>query len=150
MNGDSAIELRRLGATDVRLAQQTLRLMAAVFGEESRALSDSYVSSLLARGEFWVIAALQHGVPIGGVTAHALPMTRDEASELFIYDLAVDPPFQRRGVGRGLVGTLCALAAESGIAVTFVPADNDDAHALEFYRAIGGAAAPVTIFTFGE
>ena len=30
----------------------------------------------------------------------------------------------------------------------FVPADNDDQHALAFYTAIGGEAAPVTIFSF--
>ena len=29
-----------------------------------------------------------------------------------------------------------------------IPPDNDDRHALEFYRRLGGVAAPVTIFTF--
>ncbi len=143
-----AIEVCRLGANDVDLARQTLKLMADVFEEPSGSLSDSYVASLLARAEFWVFAALQQGVPIGGVTAHALPMTRNEATELFIYDLAVHPPYQRQGVGRALVETLRAQAAAHGIAVAFVPADNEDLHALEFYRALGGTAARVTMFTF--
>ncbi len=143
----SAIEVRRLGSDDLLLAQRTLRLMAEVF-DEGTELSVDYVSSLLARADFWLIAALREGLPLGGVTAHALPMTRNESTELFIYDLAVHPAHQRKGVGRALVETLRAEAATAGIVVTFVPADNEDEHALEFYRALGGVAAPVTIFTF--
>jgi aminoglycoside 3-N-acetyltransferase I len=30
----------------------------------------------------------------------------------------------------------------------FVPADNDDQHALDFYRALGGSPSSVTFFTF--
>lgn len=144
----SAISLRRLSTNNLALARRTLELMAQVFEEPSSDLSDDYLSALLARAEFWVVAALKDGTPVGGITAHALPMTRSEATELFIYDLAVDPAHQRAGIGRALVNALRAEAAAQGITVAFVPADNDDEHALEFYRALGGAAAPVTIFTF--
>lgn len=81
--------------------------------------------------------------------AHVLPMTRSESRELFIYDLAVHPDHQRRGIGRALVEALRALGTSEGIGVAFVPADNEDDHALAFYEALGGEAAPVTIFTFG-
>jgi aminoglycoside 3-N-acetyltransferase I len=86
----------------------------------------------------------------GGLTAHTLRLTRAEVSEVFIYDLAVVPRRQRRGVGRALVAALRTEAARAGITVAFVPADNDDTHALDFYHAIGGIPAPVTMFTFGE
>ncbi len=140
--------VRRLGPADLEVAGQTLRLMTSVFEEPADELSARYVDTLLARTDFWLIAALQDGVPIGGLTAHALPMTRNESRELFIYDLAVDAAHQRRGVGRALVHTACALAASEGIRVSFVPADDEDDHAIAFYRAIGGDGAPVTIFTF--
>ncbi len=143
-----AIEVCRLSVDDIGLAQRTFRLMAEVFEEPSGLLSEAYVSSLLSRAEFWALAAVTDDMPIGGVTAHALPMTRNESTELFIYDLAVHPDYQRRGVGRALVDALRTQAARRGLAVTFVPADNDDAHALEFYRALGGDAAPVTVFTW--
>ena len=132
----------------MQLARTTLHLMAAVFDEPSDALSAAYVQSLLSRSDFWLLAALHDGAPLGGVTAHALPMTRSEATELFIYDLAVQEAHQRRGVGGALVKELRKLAAEQGITVAFVPADNEDAHALAFYRALGGEAAAVTIFTW--
>jgi aminoglycoside 3-N-acetyltransferase I len=75
-------------------------------------------------------------------------MTRSESAEIFIFDVAVHADHQRRGVGRRMVTLLREEAARAGIETVFVPADNDDEHALDFYRALGGVAAPVTIFTF--
>src|SRR5580704_10665489 len=66
----------------------------------------------------------------------------------FIYDIAVRPDHRRKGVGRRLVTALCEQASKCGIREVFVPADSDDVHALDFYRALGGAPSPVTIFTF--
>jgi aminoglycoside 3-N-acetyltransferase I len=57
---------------------------------------------------------------------------------------------QRRSVGRLLVTRLRELARDEGIDDIFVAADNEDTHALEFYRALGGVASAVTIFSFGR
>jgi aminoglycoside 3-N-acetyltransferase I len=143
------LEIRRLAPGDVALARATFALMVEVFGEEVAApLGETYLARVLARDDFWAYAAVVDARPVGGLTAHALPMTRAESTELFIYDLAVQPSHQRQGIGRALVGALLAAAREAGIASVFVPADNEDEHALDFYRAIGGAEAPVTFFTF--
>lgn len=123
-------------------------MMGEVFEEQHAPLGDAYVESLLAREDFWALAAYAGDDVVGGLTAHVLPMTRSETRELFIYDLAVRADHQRRGIGRLLMKTLQRLGAEAGIHVAFVPADDEDKHALDFYRAIGGAAQPVTIFTF--
>lgn len=143
-----ALSVRRLGSDDVALARQALRLVVEVFEEESKELSEAYVARLLARDDFWLIAALRDGTPVGGLTAHALPMTRDETTELFLYDLAVHEAHQRLGIGRALVQTLLELANAHGIHVAFVPADIEDEHALEFYRALDAEEAPVSIFTW--
>lgn len=146
----SDIAVKRLGVADVALALETFRMMTAVFDEGGGALSAEYVETLLHRSDFWALTALEDEQPVGGITAHVLPMTRQEAHELFIYDLAVMPTHQRRGVGRRLVETLCSEAAAAGVSVAFVPADVEDEHAVAFYRALGGDAAPVTIFTFEQ
>lgn len=142
------VAIRRLGESDVDLAQAVFRLMVEVFEEGAGELSREYVAALLARTDFWAMVALVDAHPVGGITAHVLPMTRSEARELFIYDLAVTPAYQRRGIGRQLVETLCREAADAGVPVAFVPADVEDDHAIAFYEALGGEAAPVTIFTF--
>lgn len=122
--------------------------MAEVFGEGDGVLSDAYLERLLARDDFWAFAALADDEVIGGLTAHVLMMTRQEGLELMVYDIAVHPDHQRRGVGRNLVDELRRSGREADIDTVFVLADDDDAHALDFYRALGAAATPVTMFDF--
>jgi len=139
---------RRLGAGDRDLARATFAMMAEVFDEPRRALPDDYVDVLLARADFWVVAALEADAPVGGITAHVLPMTRSPSRELFVYDIAVREDRQRRGVGRTMLVELIAQAATAGIGSVFVAVADEDVHAMDFYRAVGGAESPVTMFSF--
>jgi aminoglycoside 3-N-acetyltransferase I len=142
------VRIQRLTSADREAAKTLFALMAEVFSEAREPLSDAYVDRLLRRPDFWVIAAFMNDEIVGGVTAHTLPMTRTESSELFIYDIAVRNAHQRQGIGRRLVTALREDAAAAGITDVCVPADNDDVHALDFYRALGGEPSPVTFFVF--
>ena len=146
----SAIRVARLTPADRTLARTLFTTMAGVFESECEPLGDDYLDRLLEREEFWALAATVDDAIVGGLTAYTLPQTRAEVAELFIYDVAVVPAWQRRGVGRHLMATLRTQAAHAGIVVAFVAADNDDTHALDFYRALGGVPTPVTLFTFGD
>jgi aminoglycoside 3-N-acetyltransferase I len=150
----------RLTSADVALGRRVFALLREVFEEPGsgsergaegpRALGDAYLEKLLANDAFWAFAAFVGDELAGGLTAHTLPMTRDESSEVFIYDVAVHPSYQRKGVGRALIQSLRDAAAEQGIREVFVPADNEDTHALDFYRAVGGEASAVTFFGFSR
>jgi len=144
------IEIRRLTRPDVAAARQLFVLMAHVFDEEARPLGDTYVAGLLSRPEFWAVAAFIDGAVVGGLTAHTLPLTTSESFEIFIYDIAVRADRQRQGIGRRLIGALRELAASQGIRDVFVPADDEDGHALEFYRSLGATGTPVTFFVFSR
>ena len=122
--------------------------MATVFDETNEPLSDAYISALLLKPEFWAIAAVRNDTVVGGLTAHTLMMTNSPRSEVFIFDIAVEPCSQRKGVGRRLVEVLCEQSAAGGIDTVFVATDNDDSHALDFYRSLGATDSSVTIFSF--
>jgi aminoglycoside 3-N-acetyltransferase I len=142
------MNISRLTPGDEARAHELFAMMASVFESEAPVASDEYVRRLLARDDFWAVTAIDADEVIGGITAYVLPMTRAQTNELFIYDVAVRVDKQRMGVGRALIGEIHKLAAASGIDVSFVAAENEDAHAVEFYRAVGGAESAVTFFTF--
>jgi aminoglycoside 3-N-acetyltransferase I len=144
-----SMQIRRLAAADRELARATFVMMAEVFDEPRRVLPDDYVDELLARDDFWALAAIEEDeMPVGGITAHVLPMTRSPSRELFVYDVAVREDRQRRGVGRAMLVELCAQAGKAGLESVFVAVADEDVHAMDFYRGVGGAESPVTMFSF--
>lgn len=100
----------------------------------------------MASPAFWAYAALDADFAVGGLTGHVVPMTRSQTSEFFIYDLAVHLEHQRRGVATHLVDTVRADAAAAGLASVFVPAENEDTHAIAFYASLGWEPTPTTFF----
>ena len=142
------ISIKRLAVADEKLAQQTFLIMAQVFNEDSAPLGSLYLKGLLRRSDFGAFAALVGKEVVGGITGFYLPLTRLERRELFIYDLAVKVDWQRMGIGRALFDSLRKAAEAEGIGEGFVLADDEDTHALDFYRALFASASPVTAFSF--
>jgi len=138
----------RLKQGDRDLARKLFAVMASVFEKPADPLRDAYLDKRLADDDFWAMAAFVGDELVGGVTAHTLPMTHAESAELFIYDVAVRQQYQGMGVGRHLLNATCQLAAQSGIHLAFVAAENVDTHALDFYRALGATGSSVTLFIF--
>ncbi len=75
----------------------------------------------------------------------------DKGTEMFLYELAVDEPFRRRGTGRALVERLATLAQEAGCYGMWVITDDDNAAARATYEGTGGepeANQVVEVWTF--
>ena len=142
-----SISIRRLNASDVSTAQAVTEIMASTFGEGTGATA-ARLAELLQDDHFWLYGAFDDDTPVGGLSAHVIPITREDGYELFIYDIAVQPSHQRRSIGTQLMHAAIEAGKESGVLCAFVPADNDDQNALDFYRALGGEAQAVTFFNF--
>ena len=140
----------RLGAGDLSLARATFNLMAEVFETDAVDDRDAHLAGLLRSPHFWAFSATIDGRVVGGLTGYTLPMARTNARELFVYDLAVHPAYQRRGVATRLMSAARQAANVEGIDDIFVIAENEDAHALAFYRALGMIETPTTMFAYGS
>jgi ribosomal protein S18 acetylase RimI-like enzyme len=66
----------------------------------------------------------------------------DKGTEMFLYELAVDEAFRRRGIGRTLVEHLATLARAAGCYGMWVVTDHDNEAARGTYE--GSGAAPET------
>jgi aminoglycoside 3-N-acetyltransferase I len=74
---------------------------------------------------------------IGGTAAYVLPKFEQARSELYIYDLAVAEDCRRQGVATAMINALARLAAERGIDVVFVQADQGDEPAIALHSRLG-------------
>jgi ribosomal protein S18 acetylase RimI-like enzyme len=86
------------------------------------------------------------GRPVGFVSGVELTHP-DKGTEMFLYELGVDPPARRRGVGRALVRALEALARRRGCHGMYTLAEADDVPAKATYASAGGrqTSRPVMI-----
>jgi ribosomal protein S18 acetylase RimI-like enzyme len=73
----------------------------------------------------------------------------DKGIEWFLYELAVDEGFQRRGIGRALVEAATELARTVGAYSVFTLTEIDNDAALTTYRSAGGdGPQPAVVFNW--
>jgi aminoglycoside 3-N-acetyltransferase I len=146
---EKEIKISKLEKNDTLIFHQLILLFNEVFETGKNAVpAEPYLQSLLERSGFIVLVIKCGNEIAGGLTAFELPMYDAERSEIFIYDVAVKAQFQRKGFGRQLLAELKKHCKENGIQEFFVPAHEEDKHALDFYRSAGGKAEKVIQFNF--
>jgi ribosomal protein S18 acetylase RimI-like enzyme len=83
-----------------------------------------------------LLIAYEDELPAGFVSGVELTHP-DKGTEMFLYELAVDEAFRRRGIGKALVGELLAIARSHGCYDMWVLTDHDNDAALATYRSTG-------------
>lgn len=104
---------------------------------ESTPPSEEYLRSLLARPSVITLVAIHRNDIVGGLVAYELPKLEQERSEIYIYDLAVDEHYRRRGIATNLIEALRKVAAERRAWVIYVQADYIDPPAIALYEKLG-------------
>jgi aminoglycoside 3-N-acetyltransferase I len=146
---DEEITIKRLGPDDVKNFIGLIGLFHEVFETyETGTVDEPYLTRLLENPDFIAFAIFRNGNIAGGATAYMLPMYSSKSSELFIYDVAIHSDYQRSGLGKKLISTLKNFCQQNSIGEMFVPAHEDDIHALNFYKATGGKAERVVHFNY--
>lgn len=144
--------IHRLTASDIPLFRSLMELFGRAFEDETAyGLSpsgDGYVRDLLDSDSFIALAALDtpnareesgmsNGSLIGGLAAYVLRKFEQERSEIYIYDLAVDTRYRRRGIATALINHLKPIAKACNAWVIFVQADQGDDPAIALYTKLG-------------
>ncbi|MFI5262359.1 MAG: GNAT family N-acetyltransferase [Candidatus Limnocylindrales bacterium] len=99
-----------------------------------------------------LLFAFEGGRAIGFVSGVELTHP-DKGTEMFLYELGVDEPYRRRGVGRALVVALASLARERGCNGMVVLTEARNEAARRTYRGAGAGPAASTVmltWTLGE
>jgi aminoglycoside 3-N-acetyltransferase I len=133
--------IQRLSAHDIPTLRAMLAMMGRAFEEidtyTGAQPDDAYLRRLLSGGQFIALAALAGEEVVGGLAAYELQKFEQARSEIYIYDLAVDAAWRRRGIATSLIDELRAIARERGAWVIYVQADPPDAAAMALYARVG-------------
>jgi ribosomal protein S18 acetylase RimI-like enzyme len=98
-------------------------------------------AAFLADERHHLLVAYDGPRPVGFVSGVEVTHP-DKGTEMFLYELAVDESYRRRGIGRNLVGQLATVARRSGCYGMWVVTDHDNVAARATYE--GANAAPET------
>lgn len=140
MNASDA-EVRLLGTGDVALMRDMLAMFGRAFEDTpvytEHQPDDGYLRGLLDSSTFIAVAAVSDDKVVGGLAAYVLNKFEQARSEIYIYDLAVDEAFRRRGIATAMIRELQKEAAARGAYVIFVQADHGDDPAIALYTKLG-------------
>ena len=135
------LSIHTLSASDVAMMRDMLGMFGTAFDDvptyTAHQPDDAYLQRQLSDDHFIAVAALAEGKVVGGLAAYVLPKFEQARSEVYIYDLAVDEAFRRRGVATALIREVQRVAAEKGAYVVFVQADYEDEPAVALYSKLG-------------
>ena len=99
---------------------------------------DSATARFLAEPGHHLLCAYDDEGRVLGMVSGVETTHPDKGTEMFLYELGVDPSAQGRGIGTTLVQALADLARERGCYGMWVGTEPDNAAALATYRKAGG------------
>ncbi|MBP9686859.1 MAG: GNAT family N-acetyltransferase [Candidatus Doudnabacteria bacterium] len=127
-----------------------LRELVAVFSSAFEAVytvTDEYLQAMVDNPAVVVLGVREQEIVVGGLVAFEMTPIHG-AKEFYIYDIAVHPEYQKRGIGKLLMEKLSQEGKARGVQTMFVEAESEDVGAVAFYRAIGGEEVSVNHFNF--
>jgi len=134
--------------TTCRLTRDTAGLLEniaeEVFDEDIN--PQRLATYLESPGHLMIIAVCGNQV-IGQVAGyvHGHP---DQASDLYIDNLGVAPPFQRRGIARRLVDEVLAWGKTLECRQAWIVTETGNSAARALYEGRGAAAEPIVMFSY--
>jgi ribosomal protein S18 acetylase RimI-like enzyme len=137
------VEIRVLRSGDDELVMTASHLF------DGPALAGATRRFLAAPGHHLVLA-YEEGRAVGFVSGVEVTHP-DKGTELFLYELAVDEPWRRRGIGRALVEALADIARAAGCYGMWVVTDRTNEAARATYQGTGAVSEldqVVEVWTF--
>jgi ribosomal protein S18 acetylase RimI-like enzyme len=128
------MEIRRLtpDPDDIAMAVE------AMMQFQGKSLSPERMKGFLANPGNYLIIAQSEGQIAGFLLAYELERPDEPASQMFIYEIVVAGPLQRKGIGSALILFICTEARARQMLEAFVLTNRSNEQAIRLYTRTGG------------
>lgn len=139
-------QIKRLSSGDQALSKALIDLFQQGKIEKwSYPPETGHLDKLLADPNFIALAALEDGKLIGGLSAYRLPMLKEAASKLLLYEIGVESIYRRQGIGKILIEELKSRCRDWDVAKIIVLSSRRNRTASGFYQRTGADLEPDTL-----
>ncbi len=94
----------------------------------------------------FIVSENDDGEIIGGMTVYVLPSLYTEKDYYYIYDMAVTPLQQNKGVGKALLNYIIEMGKEHEAEAVYIEADEPDQAANHLYTIFAVDTAKSTVY----
>ena len=144
MSSSGLLTVRRVTIVDEALAAELNTMF-----DEGVSWDAEQGQRFLAHPDTLLLVARWDGEACGFLSAYRLQRFDRRGAEVLLYEIGVEEPFQRRGVGRALVEEAKRWAADVGADELWVLTEDDNTPARALYAATGGREETgFTMFTY--
>jgi len=129
------MQIKKLSVSNAKDFASLIQIFNEVFENENRIPNQKYLKSLLANPDFLVFVYIKDNQVVGGLTVYVLQQYFSQKPQAYIYDVGVNPEYQRQGIGKSLILAVCNYCQENGFENAYVEAESQDIEAIKFYKS---------------
>lgn len=107
-----------------------------------RGESDQWVMEWKAADNSEVFAAIEDNRILGVCFVNLYGFDSEKGTVLWLREVAVDPSYQRKGIGRALMNHALQWGIENGARRSFLACDSDNRNAIALYESLGYRCNP--------
>ena len=128
------MDIKKLKKDDIPNFIKLLEIFKEVFENNEAIAHSEQLEKLLSDPNFLVFVVTVNNEVIGGLTIYVLHRYYHSKSIAYIYDVGIQPNFQKKGYGKALMAEVCNFCRQNGFEDAYVEAESEDIDAVEFYR----------------
>jgi aminoglycoside 3-N-acetyltransferase I len=131
------IQISKLSSNDLKDFLELVKVFEVVFEMNDFKMPEAvHLQRLLDKPDFFSLVARVDNRVAGGLTVYILHRYYSTKPGAYIYDMGVLPEYQRKGIGKKLIGHLFGYCRENNFEEVYVEAESGDTGAVNFYRQL--------------
>jgi ribosomal protein S18 acetylase RimI-like enzyme len=112
---EASMEIRRLQPNDHDLLESAIQILVPEEDRSNKIDRDAHLKDALGRQDCYFIVCLVNSTAVGYLSAYRFPNVENADFQVYLFDIIVDEPYQRTGIGSRLIEELKRQCLTDGV-----------------------------------